>query len=195
MSSDGSQGGAGISADPLNALRVAVEATAGRDPDRSALTAGARSRSYGELAQLLEQASRRRQPGRRALAVGRSLADVETILAESCAGSGLLLVDVGATAWEVERAETLFVEAERAGDLVLGLCSSGSSGLPKVVELEWESLLRNAGSFAAAAGYGEDDVLWCTTPLAHLYAFGAGVLGGLLNGATVLLSKGMLEPG
>ena len=48
------------------------------------------------------------------------------------------------------------------------------------------------GFFAAAAGYGEADVLWCTTPLAHLYCFGAGVLGGLLNGATVLLGKGML---
>ncbi|HEY0391667.1 MAG TPA: beta-ketoacyl synthase N-terminal-like domain-containing protein, partial [Solirubrobacterales bacterium] len=197
--SAGSQGGAG-SADPLNALRVAVEATAGLDPDRVALTDGAVARSYGELAALLEQAGRRRQTGRRALAVGRSLADVETILAESCAGTGLLLVDQGATAWEVERAEALFVEAEPAerdgaGDLVLGLCSSGSSGLPKVVELDWQSLLLNAGSFAAAAGYTGRDVLWCTTPPAHLYCLGAGLLGGLLSGATVLLSKGMLEPG
>src|SRR3954452_1357252 len=129
MSAAGSQGGASISADPLNALRVAVEATAGRDPHRVALTDGAGSRSYGELARLLAQAGRRRQSGRRALAVGRSLADVETVLTESCAGSGLLLVDAGATAWEVERAEALFVEADRAGGLVLGLCSSGSSGL------------------------------------------------------------------
>src|SRR6185295_17123649 len=104
-----------------------------------------------------------------------------------------------ATAWEVQRAEALFVEAggpegRGEGEPALGLCSSGSSGLPKVVELDWESLLLNAGSFAAAAGYSEDDVLWCTTPLAHLYCFGAGVLGGLLSGATVLLSGAAQEP-
>src|SRR6185295_19141518 len=189
-SSAGSQGDASIDADPLKGLRAAVEATARREPGRIALTDGVDSRSYGELAGLLDEAARRPRPGRRAFAAGRTVGDVEAILAESCAGSGLLLVVADATAWEVQRAEALFVEAggpegRGEGEPALELCSSGSSGLPKVVELDWESLLLNAGSFAAAAGYSEDDVLWCTTPLAHLYCFGAGVLGGLLSGATV----------
>jgi acyl transferase domain-containing protein/acyl carrier protein len=64
-----------------------------------------------------------------------------------------------------------------------------------VAELEWDSVLCNAASFAGAAAYDDGDVLWCTTPLAHLYCLGAGVLGGLLSGATVLLGKGMLERG
>jgi acyl transferase domain-containing protein/acyl-coenzyme A synthetase/AMP-(fatty) acid ligase/acyl carrier protein len=188
----GSQGDASISEDPLIALRDAIGATARRSPDRVALSDGSASRSYAELAALLEGAARQRRSRRRALAVGRSLGEVEAILRASCAGESLLLVDAGATATEVERAEGLFVGAGGPG-VALGLCSSGSSGLPKVVELDWESLLLNAASFAAAAEYGEHDVLWCTTPLAHLYCFGAGVLGGLLSGATVLLGKGMLE--
>ncbi len=128
--------------------------------------------------------------------LGKSVGEVEAILRESAAGASLLLLDAGATRSEVERSEAIFVAAGDAEtrEPAIGLCTSGSTGLPKVVELEWASLLRNAGSFAVAAGYQEDDVLWCTTPLAHLYCFGAGVLGGLLSGATVLLGKGMLEP-
>ena len=85
--------------------------------------------------------------------------------------------------------------AGRRQAVAIGLCTSGSSGLPKVVELDWQGLLLNAGSFARAARYGEGDVVWCTTPLAHLYCFGAAVLGGLLSGATVLLTGSALGPG
>jgi acyl transferase domain-containing protein/acyl-coenzyme A synthetase/AMP-(fatty) acid ligase/acyl carrier protein len=192
----GSQGDAGISKEPLSRLRAAIEATAEHSPDRIALTDGSLSRTYAELAQLCGGVSRHPGAGRRALALGRAVADVEEVLLESLAGDGLLLLDEGTTARELERAEALFVEAgpsRPGGEAVIGLCSSGSSGLPKVVELDWDSLLDNAASFAAAAGYGEGELLWCTTPLAHLYCLGAGVLGGLLSGATVLLGRGMLE--
>jgi acyl transferase domain-containing protein/NADPH:quinone reductase-like Zn-dependent oxidoreductase/acyl-coenzyme A synthetase/AMP-(fatty) acid ligase/acyl carrier protein len=177
----------------LSMLRAAVEATAERSPGRAALSDGRQSRSYGELAELLAGAAAGER-SRRTLRIGRSLAEAERVLCESCAGHSLLLLDGKTTAWERDRAEALF--AESAGDEVrhvLGLCTSGSSGLPKVVELDWESVLLNARSFASAAGYVESDVLWCTTPLAHLYCLGAGVLGGLLSGATVLLGEGMLE--
>jgi len=187
----GSQGGASIANDSLMGLGAAVRAAAERSPDRVALSDGEESRTYAELAALFED---RGAGGRRAVTVSPSVADVETVLRAGVAGEGLLLLDPGTTAWEIERAEGLFFRAaDEAAPPAIGLCSSGSSGLPKVVELEWESLLLNAGSFAAAAGYCEEDVLWCTTPLAHLYCLGAGVLGGLLGGATVLLGKGMLE--
>jgi acyl transferase domain-containing protein/NADPH:quinone reductase-like Zn-dependent oxidoreductase/acyl-coenzyme A synthetase/AMP-(fatty) acid ligase/short-subunit dehydrogenase/acyl carrier protein len=191
--SAGSQGDASISNDPLTTLRDAVAATAARHPDRVAIADAAGSRSYAELAELLSGAGRK-GGSRRALTVARSLADVETILVASCAGESLLLLDSGTTAWEAERAEALFVDVPSGGGAVLGLCSSGSSGLPKVVELEWESVLLNAACFAEAVGYGDEDVLWCTTPLAHLYCLGAGVFGGLLSGASVYLGKGMLAP-
>jgi acyl transferase domain-containing protein/acyl-coenzyme A synthetase/AMP-(fatty) acid ligase/acyl carrier protein len=185
-----------VESDSLSRLRAAIEEAARRGPDRIALDDGAESRSYDELAERLAAAAGTDDGGRRALAVQSSVADVESVLTATFAGASLLLLDAKTTARERERAEALFVEATEgaAGGLVLGLCSSGSSGLPKVVELDWESLLGNAASFADAAGYRPDDVLWCTTPLAHLYAFGAGVVGGLLSGATVILGKGMLEP-
>jgi acyl transferase domain-containing protein/acyl-coenzyme A synthetase/AMP-(fatty) acid ligase/NADPH:quinone reductase-like Zn-dependent oxidoreductase/NAD(P)-dependent dehydrogenase (short-subunit alcohol dehydrogenase family)/acyl carrier protein len=159
-----------------------------------ALCDGVDSRTYAELAQLIETASERPASGRRVLRIERSVADAEATLAAAFAGESTLLFDAGATAAEVRRAEQLFVDESAAeSGPVLGLCSSGSSGLPKVVELDWEGLVANADSFAAAAGYGEADVLWCTTPLAHLYCLGAGMLAGLLSGAGVFLGKGMLD--
>lgn len=183
--------------DPLHLLRTAIQEVALADPDRIALKDGHQTRTYGELAMSLDAGSPREQEGRRGVAcVTGCLSDVELLLRDSSAGSSLLVLDAGATRWEVDRARSIFL----AGSLrdptepILGLCSSGSNGLPKVVELDWESLLLNAQSFAHAAGYAATDVVWCTTPLAHLYGLGAGVLGTLLSGATVLLSTGMLEP-
>lgn len=181
-------------------LRGAIESVASRSPERLALAGagGGEARTYAELAELLARAGERPAPGRHARRVSPTVADAELLLSETCRGRGLLALDAGTTEWELERAGSLFVAAaeddEAAPGPVLGLCTSGSSGLPKVVELDWESLLANAASFARAAGYGPDDVLWCTTPLAHLYCLGAGVLAGLLSGATVLLGKGMLAP-
>lgn len=179
------------------ALSDAVGATAARDPERVAIADAGERRSYAELADLLTRAAERPAEERRARRVEPAVADVESLLTAGCRGGSLLLLDSGATDLELERAGSIFAAAaaDRAEPgPVLGLCSSGSSGLPKVVELGWRDLLANAGSFARAAAYTADDVLWCTTPLAHLYCLGAGVLAGLLSGATVLLGKGMLAP-
>jgi pimaricinolide synthase PimS1 len=181
---------------PQALLRAAVAAVAREDPQRPALIGAGERRSYGELAALfggLEVGP----PRRRALAVDPTVAAVETVLSESLGGADLLLADGRTTAAELERVGAIFAAHGGDGEAArpcIGLTTSGSSGLPKVVELDWESLQRNAGAFAAAAGYGAGDVIWCTTPLAHLYCFGAGVLAGLLSGATVLLSSGILGP-
>jgi acyl-coenzyme A synthetase/AMP-(fatty) acid ligase/acyl carrier protein len=182
-----------------SALRAAIDATAAQSPERVAIADPGEARTYGELSALLEEARILPPEARTARRVGATVSDVEALLVEASRGSSALLLDASATAWELERAGALFAGAAPAAPAastgpVLGLCTSGSSGLPKVVELDWESLLANAGSFAAAATYGPEDVLWCTTPLAHLYCLGAGVLGGLLSGSTVLLGKGMLAP-
>ncbi|HEX8074828.1 MAG TPA: beta-ketoacyl synthase N-terminal-like domain-containing protein, partial [Thermoleophilaceae bacterium] len=186
--------------DPLDLLRAAIDGVARHDPDRVALSDGATHRTYGELAEALPNHPPNAGGERDALRIAGSIADVELILAEGFAGHSSLLLDARSTEWEVERARSVFVEARDRGpgdppEPMIGLCTSGSSGLPKVVELDWESLILNARSFARAAGYEETDVVWVTTPLAHLYGFGAGVLGALLSGATVLLTGGMLGPG
>jgi acyl-coenzyme A synthetase/AMP-(fatty) acid ligase/acyl carrier protein len=177
------------------ALRRAIDSTASQSPERVAIADAEEARTYGELTELLEQAGRQPAEGRKAGRLSAAVADVELVLTEACRGNCQLALDATATAWELERAGSLFTDAKppvSAATPVLGLCTSGSSGLPKVVELDWESLLANAGSFARAAGYGPTDVLWCTTPLAHLFCLGAGVLAGLLSGSTVLLGQGML---
>ena len=180
----------------LSGLRMAIENAAQCDPDRVALTDGHETRTYGELARLAEVTDVHGEIGREVLVVGGSLRDVELILGKAFEGVSLLLLDSKSTAAEVERAEAIFVEGSGEGldGVVLGLCTSGSSGLPKVVELDWEGVIYNAGAFGDAARYGEGDVVWCTTPLAHLYCLGAGVIGGLLHGATILLTLGMLDP-
>ena len=184
--------------DPMRALREAIEAAATESPERVAIADAETARTYAELADLLAAASDGKAGERRAQRLRPAVGDVELLLADAGRGGSLLALDAAATEWELERAGSLFAAAGRDESVVpgpvLGLCTSGSAGLPKVVELDWESLLANAGSFARAAAYGPADVLWCTTPLAHLYCLGAGVLGGLLSGATVLLGKGMLAP-
>lgn len=185
--------------DATSMLREAIEATASRYPERVAISDTEEARNYAELAELLARASRGPAEARSAQRLSATVGDVERVLASACGGNSLLALDAGTTAWELERAASLFGDAGQADSdatagPVLGLCTSGSSGLPKVVELDWGSLLANAGSFAKAAGYGPNDILWCTTPLAHLYCLGAGVLAGLLSGSTILLGKGMLSP-
>ncbi len=191
---------------PLGPLGEAIAAAARRDPERVALADGVASRSYGELAQLLaaagegggEGAGRWEEAGRDVIALAPEVGAVEAVLRRSLGGESLLLLDPKATAAERERAAAIFSEAGEGADAgerpCVGLTTSGSSGLPKVVELGWESLLANAASFAAAAGYEAADTIWCTTPLAHLYGFGVGVLAGLLSGAMVLLGEGTMAP-
>jgi len=178
------------------ALSEAIATTAARSPERIALADREQRRSYAELAELLARAAERPAEQRGARRVSPTVADLELLLAEACRGGSVLLLDAAATDRELERAGSIFVEASIDGHSrpALGLCTSGSSGLPKVVALGWRDMLANAGSFARAAAYTPGDVLWCTTPLAHLYCLGAGVLAGLLSGSTVLLGKGMLAP-
>lgn len=181
---------------PRTPLHAAIAAAAQSDPDRPALVDRDGVRTYGELALLLEDCGATEAPLRQTRTVTACVADAEEILRRSFRGDSLLLLDDRTTATEAERAAAIFAEGDpsrSAAEPCIGLTTSGSSGLPKVVELDWESMQLNAGSFAAAAGYGAGDVIWCTTPLAHLYCFGAGLLAGLLSGASVLLSGGMMS--
>ncbi|MBU7597084.1 acyl--CoA ligase [Streptomyces sp. P38-E01] len=70
----------------------------------------------------------------------------------------------------------------------IGLVTSGTGGLPKVVRKSWPVTLANSGAYAESAGYGPEDRLLCTTPLHHAYAFGASLLPALLSGATLVLA-------
>ncbi|WP_225827701.1 class I adenylate-forming enzyme family protein [Streptomyces naphthomycinicus] len=75
-----------------------------------------------------------------------------------------------------------------------GLVTSGTNGLPKVVRRDWASTVAVCASFADTAGYRPEDVVLCTTPLHHSYAFGIALVAGLLSGATVALAPAPPAP-
>ncbi|MEW2070435.1 class I adenylate-forming enzyme family protein [Streptomyces sp. NPDC007346] len=78
---------------------------------------------------------------------------------------------------------------DRAGaPAYIGLVTSGTGGLPKVVGKSWPVTLANSAAFAASAGYVREDRVLCTTPLHHAYAFGAALLPVLLTGATLVFA-------
>src|SRR5437870_856066 len=123
---------------PMQPLRSAIDEIAQADPGRVAVTDGDRSRTYGELARLIEKRGTDEPGGRHSFQLSGTIEDAERIVIEACAGVDLLLMDAKATEWEVSRAASIFTKAPEDGrerpESVLGLCTSGSSGLPKVVE-------------------------------------------------------------
>lgn len=180
----------------LSPLVTALERSATRHPDRYAICGDDGQLRAGELAEALRTAPGPSPPRRLVMRADSTVDDARRLLIDSARGDSVLLLDGQSTSREVDRARAVFLADgdDAADEHVLGLCTSGTNGLPKVVALDWDSALRNAQSLGAAAGYGPDDVLWATTPLPHLYGLGAGVLAGLLHGARVVLSSGLMGP-
>ncbi|WP_242887555.1 class I adenylate-forming enzyme family protein [Actinomadura litoris] len=175
------------------ALVDAVRSAARRSPDRPALRGAGGEIGYGDLADRLASA----EPGtdRRVLPVSGTVDDVVALLRLACGGHDVLLLDAAATAWEAERARGLFQGAgAEDGSPVLGLCTSGTTGLPKIVEVGWPELLANARACARALRFGERDVVWSTAAMPHRMSLDRALLAGLLSGATVVMRSGLLGP-
>ena len=178
----------------LRLLCDTIEAEATADGARVALTGNGGVVTYGELHAALPPGSAA-EARRHSLTISGTVQDLVRLLQEGCAGHSTLLHDIAGTEWELARTRRVFDEGGAGPGLpVLGLCTSGTNGLPKVVEVDWESALANAASFARAAGFRTDDVIWVTTPLHHLYGLFAGVMAGLLAGSTVLVTSGAIGP-
>jgi acyl-coenzyme A synthetase/AMP-(fatty) acid ligase len=187
-----------LHADPpvLGRLVEAIEKTARRSPKRTALKDAREALSYGELLELLSAVPRGfwRARGSRVLSVSSRASDVIDLLIAATSGQDALVLDGAATAREAALATARFRDAgDRSDAPMLALCTSGTTGMPKVVELAWPETLANALSFGTAAGFA-DEVIWCSTPLHHRYCLAAGVLAGLLTGSSVLLAPGGIGP-
>ncbi|MFI2650783.1 class I adenylate-forming enzyme family protein [Micromonospora fulviviridis] len=179
----------------LDQLTGVVARVARVAPARVAVRGADGEVTYRELHDLLSAAGSRPAAGVSLLPVSGLASDVVALLTGAVAGQSLLVIDAQTTGWERDRVEALTPEHDDDRPQWLALCTSGTSGLPKVVPLDWRlDVLPNALAFAEAAGYCEDDVIWCGTPLHHRYCLAAGVLGGLLSRSTVLLMPGMLGP-
>jgi long-chain acyl-CoA synthetase len=161
-------------------LRDAARAA---DPARTAVRSGADELTWGEVAALLDGPVD--SPGEPVLLpVTGAVADVAALLRHAAAGRAVMVLDGAATPWERERVAALFAPSGPG----VGLCTSGTTGLPTVVSTDWPDLLANARAFAVAAGVEAGDVVWCGTPMHHRYCFAAGLLGSLAVGATVVLT-------
>jgi acyl-coenzyme A synthetase/AMP-(fatty) acid ligase len=78
-----------------------------------------------------------------------------------------------------------------ARDEALVICTSGTSGNPKLVALPAESVCLNAATIAASLGLQPDDRVAVPTPLGYLYGLMGGCLAALWSGASCHL----FEPG
>ena len=116
-----------------------------------------------------------------------------------------LLIDRSATDVECERAERLFAPTlhldgarlTRVGDgdirvesgPSICLVTSGVTGRPKLVDVDWDLLEGTAHRFSVHYGLCPRDVVLCTTPISHSYGLCVGVVGPLCCGATIALME------
>ncbi len=74
-------------------------------------------------------------------------------------------------------------------DEALVICTSGTTGIPKLVALPAESVVINATTIAAALALGPADRVAVNTPLGYMYGFMGGVMASLWAGATCRLFR------
>ena len=68
-------------------------------------------------------------------------------------------------------------------DEALVICTSGTTGTPKLVALPAESVCINAATIAAALGIGPNDRIAVNTPLGYMYGLMGGCMASLWAGA------------
>lgn len=74
-------------------------------------------------------------------------------------------------------------------DEALVICTSGTTGIPKLVALPAESVSLNAAAIASSLGLGPDDRLAIHTPLGYMYGLMGGCMASLWAGATCRLFR------
>lgn len=72
-------------------------------------------------------------------------------------------------------------------DEALVICTSGTTGTPKLVALPAESICITAATIAASLELGAEDRVAVNTPLGYMYGLMGGCLAGLWAGATIRL--------
>ena len=74
-------------------------------------------------------------------------------------------------------------------DEALVICTSGTTGVPKLVALPAESVCLNAATIASALGLGPRDRVAVNTPLGYMYGLIGGCLASLWAGSTCRLFR------
>jgi long-chain acyl-CoA synthetase len=76
-----------------------------------------------------------------------------------------------------------------APDTAVALFTSGTTGEPKRVELSHAQLRANAEYLARALGVVEDDVIWGSAPLSHVFGMTGCMNMSIAVGATLVLAR------
>ncbi|MBW6419744.1 class I adenylate-forming enzyme family protein [Celeribacter sp. PS-C1] len=74
-----------------------------------------------------------------------------------------------------------------ARDEALVMCTSGTTGTPKLVALPAEGVLATASAIADDLGFSEGDIIAVPTPLTYMYGLMGASVTGLLSGAALRL--------
>lgn len=98
-----------------------------------------------------------------------------------------LVLDTSALAVSNRAFEYPSFDGAMPGDSVLRLCTSGTTGRPKSVELSHENLLTAVRIIAAAHHLAPADRCIIITPLFHVAGIGACLLPTLLTGGTAVI--------
>ncbi|MCZ2825747.1 MULTISPECIES: class I adenylate-forming enzyme family protein [unclassified Modestobacter] len=195
----GGDPGRGEPAAEADLLALLTEA-AGDDPARAAVTGPDGTLSYADVLAVVAEArdAAGDRPGPRVVRLPTTAAGARTALAALAGPEPVLLLDPAATAAEEQQAWTALTgelaEGRRLPMAVHAVTTSGSTGRAKVVLTPNDGTVRLRLSQARDLGVHPGDRYLVTAPLHFGYGLGAGLLTGLLGGATVLLPPQPLTP-
>lgn len=80
-----------------------------------------------------------------------------------------------------------FVDFARPNSTALIMCTSGSTQLPKAVQLSHYSLVNNAKAMVDAMQWGKDDLVCVTVPFFHCFGLTGCILTALHTGMTLVV--------
>lgn len=179
-------------------LAALVTEAAATGPDRPAVVAPDGTISYQEIVDLLsagaERANAPSEPVK--LRLPTSVAGVRTMLEHLAARRPALVLAPDATDVEEDAAWRAFLThlSQQDETALHAVATSGSTGRPKVVLTPYDGMLEVQRAHAGVYGLRHDDTYLVMAPLHFGFGFRAGVLVGLLSGATVVLPSQPLSP-
>jgi long-chain acyl-CoA synthetase len=103
------------------------------------------------------------------------------------------LVEAGIPCWLFEGTEEVdpagVAVAERKREAAVFLFTSGTTGMPKTVELSERNILDNARGCSEATGFDDKQTMLAVLPLFHAYGLTVTLLLPLTTGSTVVIER------
>ncbi len=172
-----------------------IQSHARLDPGRAAYidVAGGTTLTYGDLVARVLAASATAE--RRVMLQSKNTLDfAPRFLSALLHGRSVFTTSADVPPAEFDRAmrRTQNLSPTSEGELLL--CSSGTTGMPKIVRRSRRSLDAVACAMADSIGHTEHDRVLAAVPLVHSYGIEHGLLTPLWAGSTVLLCDGLNLP-